>query len=518
VSTGTEVKEGEHQPAQWLEELTPRQIVAELDRYIVGQKDAKKAVAIALRNRWRRQRVEEELRDEILPNNLILIGPTGVGKTEIARRLARLAGAPFVKVEASKFTEVGYVGRDVESMVRDLADTAVNLVRSEREDEVQEVAEARAEERLLDLLFPDGPGSGGVRVETARNPAGPRAVADDPPEATPRIFVVGSEGVRPAGPGEGQHPEGDGPDASPEGEPPLTLEERRARTREKLRKLLRDGEMEDREVEVEVDHTPNLEGMMIPMGMEGMDPNFTEMLQDMMPKRKKRRLVRVAEARRILVQEELDRLVDMDEVVNEALDRVEDMGIIFLDEIDKIAGERGGAGPDVSREGVQRDLLPIVEGSNVQTKYGFIRTDHILFIAAGAFHVSKPSDLIPELQGRFPIRVELRSLGEEDFVRILTEPQNALLHQYRALVRTEGAEVVFSDDATREIARIAARLNERMENIGARRLQTVLTTLLEELLFGLPEDQGGTILVDKEYVISHLSRIVEDEDLRRYIL
>ncbi len=522
MSTPTDrpAEAGPPQPGQWLDELTPRQIVAELDRYIVGQKEAKKSVAIALRNRWRRQRVDDDLRDEILPNNLILIGPTGVGKTEIARRLARLAGAPFVKVEASKFTEVGYVGRDVESMVRDLADTAVNLVRSEREDEVQEVAEARAEERLLDLLFPDAGPEGGVRVETARGPAGPRAVTDEPEAPAPRIFVVGSEGVRPAGPGEGQPPEAGGTDASPspEGEGPLTLEERRARTREKLRKLLRDNELEDREVEVEVDQTPNLEGMMIPMGMEGMDPNFTEMLQDMMPKRKKRRLVRVAEARRILVQEELDRLVDMDEVVNEALDRVEDMGIIFLDEIDKIAGERGGAGPDVSREGVQRDLLPIVEGSNVQTKYGLIRTDHILFIAAGAFHVSKPSDLIPELQGRFPIRVELRSLGEEDFVRILTEPQNALLHQYRALVRTEGAEVVFADDAIRELARIAARLNERMENIGARRLQTVLTTLLEEILFGLPEDNAGTILVDKEYVTAHLARIVEDEDLRRYIL
>jgi ATP-dependent HslUV protease ATP-binding subunit HslU len=505
--------------AAWLDELTPRQIVAELDRYIVGQDEAKKSVAIALRNRWRRQRVGDELRDEIAPNNLILIGPTGVGKTEIARRLARLAGAPFVKVEASKFTEVGYVGRDVESMVRDLADTAVNLVRGEREDEVQEVAEARAEERILDLLFPDGDGDepqgarAGVRVETARRPAGPKAVPDAPPDASasPRIFVVGSEGVRPADSGAGEGTEGER-----DGE--LTLEERRIRTREKLRKLLRDGNLEDREVEIEVDQTPNIEGMMIPMGMDGMDPNFTEMLQEMLPKRKKRRSVTVGEARRVLVQEELDRLVDMDEVVNEALDRVEDMGIVFLDEIDKIAGERGGAGPDVSREGVQRDLLPIVEGSNVQTKYGFVRTDHILFIAAGAFHVSKPSDLIPELQGRFPIRVELKSLGEADFVRILTEPQNALLAQYRALVRTEGAEIVFSDDGTKEIARIAARLNERMENIGARRLQTVLTTLLEEILFGLPEEGQETILVDRDYVTSHLASIVEDEDLRRYIL
>jgi ATP-dependent HslUV protease ATP-binding subunit HslU len=530
------------EPPAWLDELTPRQIVAELDRYIVGQDAAKKSVAIALRNRWRRQRVDEELREEIAPNNLILIGPTGVGKTEIARRLARLAGAPFVKVEASKFTEVGYVGRDVESMVRDLADTAVNLVRAEREDEVQETAESRAEERLLDLLFPasgmDGspgsPAGGGVRVETARHPAsgdapGAGSAAAHPPR--PRIFVVGSEGVRPTVAGDPTEDTGSGetrgdaeaaapgPDESrgPDGRE-LTLEERHARTREKLRGLLRDQKMEDRLVEVEVDQTPNLEGMMIPMGMEGMDPNFTEMLQDMMPKRKKRRTVTVSEARRILIQEELDRLVDMDEVVNEALDRVEEMGIIFLDEIDKIAGERGTSGPDVSREGVQRDLLPIVEGSNVQTKYGLVRTDHVLFIAAGAFHVSKPSDLIPELQGRFPIRVELKPLLEEDFVRILTEPRNALLHQYQALIRTEGVDIVFSDDGTREIARIAASLNERMENIGARRLQTVLTTLLEGILFDLPEAAGDTILVDRDYVTSHLSRIVEDEDLRRYIL
>jgi ATP-dependent HslUV protease ATP-binding subunit HslU len=497
--------------SDWMDTLTPRQIVAELDRYIVGQGDAKKAVAIALRNRWRRQRVDAELRDEILPNNLILIGPTGVGKTEIARRLARLAGAPFVKVEASKFTEVGYVGRDVESMVRDLADTAVNLVRSEREDDVQELAESRAEERLLDLLFPvDGaePASGTTKAAATSPPSPSAPAANGAPTTGPRIFVVGPDGEardgEPAEPGEGES---------------LSIEQRRHRTREKLRSLLNDGKLEERMVELEVDHTPNLEGMMIPMGMEGMDTNFTEMLQEMLPKRKKKRTMTVTEARRLLIQEELDRLVDMDEVVNEALDRVEEMGIIFLDEIDKIAGERGGAGPDVSREGVQRDLLPIVEGSNVQTKYGLVRTDHILFISAGAFHVSKPSDLIPELQGRFPIRVELKPLGEEDFYRILTEPQNALLHQYRALIGTEGAEIVFSDDGTREVARIAARLNERMENIGARRLQTVLTTLLEGILFDLPESgAGATILVDRDFVTTNLARIVEDEDLRKYIL
>jgi ATP-dependent HslUV protease ATP-binding subunit HslU len=508
AGTGPSLSEASQADAEWLETLTPRQIVAELDRYIVGQHDAKKAVAIALRNRWRRQRVEPELRDEILPNNLILIGPTGVGKTEIARRLARLAGAPFVKVEASKFTEVGYVGRDVESMVRDLADTAVNLVRSEREDEVQEQAESRAEERLLDLLFPVGEEGEAGSPDSATQAPAPATTATMPEPTAPtgpRIFVVSPEGEASGG-------------ESVEGEA-LSLDQRRQRTREKLRALLRDGKMEERMVELEVDQTPSLEGMMIPMGMEGMDSNFTEMLQEMMPKRKKRRTMSVSEARRLLIQEELDRLVDMDEVVNEALDRVEEMGIIFLDEIDKIAGERGGSGPDVSREGVQRDLLPIVEGSNVQTKYGLVRTDHVLFIAAGAFHVSKPSDLIPELQGRFPIRVELKPLGEEDFFRILTEPQNALLHQYRALIRTEGTEIVFSDDGTREVARLAARLNERMENIGARRLQTVLTTLLEGILFDLPESGAGTtILVDRDFVTTNLARIVEDEDLRKYIL
>ncbi len=473
----------EAQQEPWLEELTPRQIVAELDKYIVGQDEAKKAVAIVLRNRWRRQRVEEEMREEILPNNLILIGPTGVGKTEIARRLARLAGAPFLKVEASKFTEVGYVGRDVESIVRDLVDISVNLVRAEREDDVQDLAEERSEDRLLDLLLPP--------------------VKDEPPPADEQhdqVFIAGPGGVEPTG----------------EEATPVT---RRQRTREKLRQLLRDGKLEDREVEVEVKQSPPLEGMMVPMGGgEGMDYNFIEMLQDMLPKRTKRRRVSVAEARRILVQDELDKLVDMDEVVNEALFRAEEMGIVFLDEIDKITGERGGVGPDVSREGVQRDLLPIVEGSTVATKYGLVRTDHVLFIAAGAFHVSKPSDLIPELQGRFPIRVELTSLGEREFVRILKEPKNALLVQYRALVETEGASVEFTDDGVAEIARIAAELNERMENIGARRLQTVMTTLLEDMLFELPESGSGALLVDAGFVHDCLRKVAEDEDLRRYIL
>jgi ATP-dependent HslUV protease ATP-binding subunit HslU len=474
--------QGEEEEAVWLDELTPRQIVAELDKYIVGQDDAKKAVAIVLRNRWRRQRVEEEMRHEIAPNNLILIGPTGVGKTEIARRLARLAGAPFLKVEASKFTEVGYVGRDVESIVRDLVDISINLVRADREFEVQDLAESRVQERLLDLLLP------------ATNPE-----PTPPPSDGTSVFVAGPDGVAAS--------DEDG------------VQERRARTREKLAKLLEDGKLEEREVEIEVTQSTSIDGMMIPMGGgEGMDYNFTEMLQDMLPKKKKRRTVSVAEARRVLLQDELDKLVDMDEVVNEALYRAEEMGIVFLDEIDKVAGQRGGQGPDVSREGVQRDLLPIVEGSTVATKYGLVRTDHMLFIAAGAFHVAKPSDLIPELQGRFPIRVELHTLGREEFVRILTEPKNALLEQYKALIETEGASIEFTEEGIEEIARIAMHLNDRMENIGARRLRTVMTTLLEEVMFELPETSGEGFVVDRAFVVERLAKVSEDEDLSRYIL
>jgi ATP-dependent HslUV protease ATP-binding subunit HslU len=480
----------------WLEELPPRKIVAELDRYIVGQDVAKKAVAIAVRNRWRRTQAPDDIRDEILPNNIIMIGPTGVGKTEIARRLARLAGAPFLKVEASKFTEVGYVGRDVESMVRELVDVSINMVRTEREDDVYPQAEARAEERLLDLLLPSTP------VAPATSLA-PGEKGEGRAESRP-LFVVSSKGdVTPAA-----------------SEADTEAQERRRRTREKLRQQLKEGKLEEREVEIEVQQQgfPMLEMMQPPQGMEGPDFNFTEWLQDMLPKKKKRRTVHLHEARRIVIDEELKKLVDMDDVVNEALDRVENHGVIFIDEIDKIAGERGTVGPDVSREGVQRDLLPIVEGSTVQTRYGYVRTDHVLFIAAGAFHISKPSDLIPELQGRFPIRVELQPLTEQDFVRIMTEPENALTKQYAALCAADGATLEFTPDGINEIARIAAKANERMENIGARRLHTVMTTLLEDVLFDLPDLPEKRIRFDAERVRERLAKIVDDEDLRRYIL
>jgi len=475
-------------PIPWLEEMPPRQIVAELDRYIVGQEAAKKAVAIAVRNRWRRAQAPDDIRDEITPYNIIMIGPTGVGKTEVARRLARLSGAPFIKVEASKFTEVGYVGRDAESMVRDLVDAAINMVRSEREDEVYPQAEQRADERLLDLLLPAAP---------------PPMKPDGAGTAASPVFVVGSSGQ--ARPERAATPE----------------EERRQRSREKLREMLTDGRLDDREVEIEVvpQSFPMMELIQPPQGMEGTDINFTEMLQEMLPKRKKRRTVKVPEARRVMIDEELKKLVDMDDVVNEALDRVENHGIIFIDEIDKIAGDRGQAGgPDVSREGVQRDLLPIVEGSTVQTRYGYVRSDHILFIAAGAFHVSKPSDLIPELQGRFPIRVELLPLTEQDFIRIMTEPENALTKQYQALVAAEGAELEFTPGGIAEVARVAFMANDRMENIGARRLHTVMSALMEEVLFELPDYPQKKIVFDADTVRDRLAKIINDDDLRRYIL
>jgi ATP-dependent HslUV protease ATP-binding subunit HslU len=482
-----------------LADLTPRQIVAELDRYIVGQADAKKAVAIALRNRWRRQRAPESIRDEISPNNIILIGPTGVGKTEIARRLAKLSGAPFIKVEASKFTEVGYVGRDVEAMVRDLVESAIDMVRGERESEVEDLAHARVDERLLDLLLPPPAAAPGAEGGTAAGAAAAQSATSNEEDAL-SVFLVSESGS-----------------VVKETNDPAA--ERHQRTRDKLRQLLRDGRLEDREIEIEVTPPAPMLDMLASQGApEGME-NFSDILKEMLPKRKKKRSVKVSEARRILFEQELEKLIDLEDVTTDALERVEKLGIIFLDEIDKIAGERSKmGGPDVSREGVQRDLLPIVEGSNVQTKYGMVKTDHVLFVAAGAFHVSKPSDLIPELQGRFPIRVELKPLSEADFVRIMTEPENALTKQYAALVEAEGASLEFTDDGIAEVARVAAQVNERMENIGARRLHTVMTTLLEDVLFDLPDRGKEAIHVTAETVRERLRTIMEDEDLRRYIL
>ena len=466
-----------------LADLTPRKIVAELDRYIVGQDEAKKAIAIALRNRWRRQRTPEAIREEIAPNNIILIGPTGVGKTEIARRLAKLAGAPFIKVEASKFTEVGYVGRDVESMVRDLVESAIDMVRHERETEVDDLANDRVDERILDLLLPPPTEAQVAQVGDAE-----------------RVFVASSQG--------GVTQEAD------------AARDRHKRTREKLKQLMVDGQLEQREVEIEVtQQSPQVLDLMSQQGAgEGMG-NLGEMLSELMPKKKKKRTLTVADARRILLDEEFEKLINFDDVVTDALERVEKLGIIFLDEIDKIAGARGEiGGPDVSREGVQRDLLPIVEGSNVQTKYGMVKTDHVLFVAAGAFHVSKPSDLIPELQGRFPIRVELKPLTEADFVRIMTEPENALTKQYAALIAAEGVELHMTADAIAEVARTAAQVNSRMENIGARRLHTVMTTLLEDVMYELPDRGTAPVHIDAKVVRDRLKAIAEDEDLRKYIL
>ncbi|MEL6445498.1 MAG: ATP-dependent protease ATPase subunit HslU [Bacteroidota bacterium] len=471
------------------EELTPRQIVAELDKYIVGQTEAKKSVAIALRNRWRRLNAPPEMRDEIMPNNIIMIGPTGVGKTEIARRLARLAGAPFIKVEATKFTEVGYVGRDVESMVRDLADLAVNMVKAEQAERVQEPARARAEERILDLLIPP------ANAKKSNRPAiqGPGFVF------TP------------------QEEEQD--DSEPKSEAEL-----RERTRARFRDMLRAGELDEREVEIEVTATNNPTLQMFgPMGLEEMGINLQEMFGNLGGKQRKKRRVKIEEAREILIQEEAQKLIDHESATAEAIERVQQSGIVFIDEIDKVAGRGsgtgGGSGPDVSREGVQRDMLPIVEGSTVTTKHGIVKTDHILFIASGAFHVSKPSDLIPELQGRFPIRVELSTLGEDEFVQILTAPKNALTKQYQALFASDGVTLTFTDAAVREVAKTAARVNEEVENIGARRLHTVLTTLLEALLFEMPEGvEGDTVEIDGAFVRERLHDIVEDRDLSQYIL
>jgi len=460
-------------------ELTPREVVAELDKYVIGQAAAKKAVAIALRNRWRRWRIDDEIREEILPANIILIGPTGVGKTEIARRLARLAQAPFVKVEASKFTEVGYVGRDVESMVRDLVELAINMVREEHTDDVEDEAWDRVDERLLDLLLPPGP------AESSENQAAPAA---KPPRAAK----------------------------------PGPVARRLAATRAKLRRQLLKGELEERIVEVDVQSraTPPPE-MMSHLPLDDVEQGLSEFLAESLPPRRKRRKVAIAEAREILFQDEVSKLLDMDKVIAEALDRAENTGIVFLDEIDKIAAPKGEgrqAGPDVSREGVQRDLLPIVEGTNVPTRYGMIKTDHVLFIASGAFHQAKPSDLLPELQGRFPIRVELASLSEDDFVRILTEPANALLKQYKALLKADDCQIVFDPPAVREIAAIATRVNASAENIGARRLHTVLSTLLEDVLFEVPNPRKKTVRITREEVRRRLAPVLKDPDLTRYIL
>ncbi len=458
-----------------LDELTPREIVAELDKHVIGQKDAKRAVSIALRNRMRRQKLTPELAEEIIPKNIIMIGPTGVGKTEIARRLAKLSNSPFLKVEASKFTEVGYVGRDVESMIRDLVETAIENVREEKLEDVADKAELNAEERLLDILLPPSP---------APRPAEPVSTAGG-------VVIDGNSG----------------------------LTESSNRTREKLRQQLREGKLDERTVEIDVRERsfPSFE-IISNQGVEEMDVNLKDMLPNIFGQRTKKRKMKVNEAFEYLIQEEEQRLIDMDQVTRVAIDRVENAGIIFLDEVDKIAGREGGHGPDVSREGVQRDILPIVEGTTVNTRYGMVRTDHILFIAAGAFHVSKPSDLIPELQGRFPIRVELQSLTMEDFVRILTEPKSSLVKQYTALLETEGVKLEFTPEALEEICRFAFRVNEGTENIGARRLHTIMERVLDEISFDAPEKKGQHFIVDGDYVRKMLSDIVKDQDLSRYIL
>jgi ATP-dependent HslUV protease ATP-binding subunit HslU len=498
ITTVNEAQQNDEALSEQKFELTPHQIVAELDKYIIGQSNAKRSVAIALRNRWRRQHVPEVLREEIMPNNIILIGPTGVGKTEIARRLARLAGAPFLKVEATKYTEVGYVGRDVESMIRDLTELAITMVKSEQMEAAEPKAKANAEERILDILVPP-------MVQAHHQP---------PPMMFPGVPVSSTIS------------------GMPQSQPrtPTDVKEQaevNEYTRNRFREKLRAGEMDEKEIEVDIQQAPPIASMQImgPLGGAGMDEigqNIQDILGGMMPKKNKRRKVPISEARTTFEQEEAAKLVDMDNVVRDAIERVESSGIIFLDEIDKVAsGSRrdGGGGPDVSREGVQRDLLPIVEGSNVSTRYGIVKTDHILFIASGAFHVTKPSDLIPELQGRFPIRVELDSLTQEDFVKILTIPENALLKQYTALLATEGLEVEFTDDAIVALARIAFEVNEAIENIGARRLHTILTTLLEQVLFDVPDIvKEKHLKVTAKFVEDRLDKVVRNRDLSQYIL
>ena len=484
-------------------DLTPKRIVDELERYIVGQHKAKRAVAIAIRNRWRRQQVESDLRNEIHPKNIIMIGPTGVGKTEIARRLARLVRAPFVKVEASKFTEVGYVGRDVESMIRDLTELAVQLVRREAQDKVHKQARKQAEDQILDRLFP--PQAADASDTSGASDAG-RPAYEQPPPANQIVFTVDPSGAVCQTP------------------PTIIKEAGKTNDRDELRQRLRDGEFDQRTMPVEVQETsmPMMQ-VFSNAGLEEMGINLQEMFENSPMGRRppKKREVKVTDALQILIEQESQRLIDKESVTREALQRVEQSGIVFIDEIDKIASRessRHGSGPDISREGVQRDILPIVEGSTVTTKYGMVHTDHILFIAAGAFHVANVSDLIPELQGRFPIRVELDSLSEKDFLRILTEPDNSLVRQYRALLATEQVTLDFTDDALKDISRLAAQVNNQAENIGARRLYTVMERLLDELSFAAPDRAGSTIMVDPAYVAEHLQNIVEDQDLSRYIL
>ena len=481
--------------------LTPRQIVEELDKYIIGQAEAKRSVAVALRNRARRQMLEDDMRDEVAPKNIIMIGTTGVGKTEIARRLARLVEAPFIKVEASKYTEVGYVGRDVESMIRDLADLAVNMVKSEQTEIVQEKALELTEERLLDFLIPP------PRPKASPESVGKNVELIDEDEAN-----EGVDGVERLALAVMQ-------DTTDRSEISEQEQARYLRTREKFRQRLRDGKLEDKPIEINVSNrtVPFVE-IFSPSGIEEMDINLKDMFGSILPKQEKKRRVPISEARQILAQEEAERLIDMDHVVSEAIARVENSGIVFLDEIDKIAGRESKSGPDVSREGVQRDILPIIEGSTVMTKHGMVRTDHILFIASGAFHVSKPSDLIPELQGRFPIRVELTSLNEADFQRILTEPKNALEKQYIAMLKTEGIDVTITDDAIDQIAALAFQVNESVEDIGARRLHTIMEKLFDELSFNAPDLEEKSITINADYVTTQLSEIVKDEDISKYIL
>ena len=480
--------------------LTPQQIVEELDKYIIGQFEAKRSVAIALRNRSRRQMLAADMQDEVSPKNIIMIGSTGVGKTEIARRLARLVDAPFIKVEASKYTEIGYVGRDVESMIRDLTETAISRVRSEQTAAVEEKAREAAEERLLDYIFPV-PRSLQQRPRLQNDALEEPEVEADDDEDLQLPFDLGMD---------------------PESEAEAAHEKERERylkTRERFREWLREGRLEDKPVEISVKHQsmPFVE-IFSPGGIEEMDINFKDMFSNILPNQTKKRRVPVSEARIILMQEEAEKLIDMDAVISEAIQRVENSGIVFLDEIDKIAGRESRHGPDISREGVQRDILPIIEGSTVTTKYGAVRTHHILFIAAGAFHVSSPSDLIPELQGRFPIRVELKSLNKSDFKSILTEPKNALVKQYAALLQTEGIAATITEDAIDEIAALAFKVNESVEDIGARRLHTIMEKLFENLFFDAPDLDADTVIIDAEYVTSELSDIVEDQDLSRYIL